>query len=166
MVTTRRHILLLLFKTFDLAVLAVSFIVASVPFLNTLGASSLTEFLSIRTSVRNFVLFGALMLLWHYLLFSFGLYESKRLARKRNEAVDVFEATALSTLGLFVVGKERGLQGLDGGRGLADAVPVLVPDRGGGRAIARDEQAEKRNGPTPAHGYTIPPLTEMTWPVT
>jgi exopolysaccharide biosynthesis polyprenyl glycosylphosphotransferase len=103
-VTTRRHILLLLFKVFDLAVLAVSFIVASVPFLSTLGASSLTEFLAIRTSVRNFVLFAGLILLWHYLLSIFGLYESKRLSRHSLEAVDILKATTFATIGLFLVG--------------------------------------------------------------
>jgi exopolysaccharide biosynthesis polyprenyl glycosylphosphotransferase len=103
-VTTRRHILLLLFKIFDLAVLAGSLVVASVPVLGSLGASSLTEFLAIRTSVRNFVLFAALILLWHFVFSSFALYESKRLSRQRIEAIDVIKATSLATIVLFLVG--------------------------------------------------------------
>jgi exopolysaccharide biosynthesis polyprenyl glycosylphosphotransferase len=103
-VTTRRYILLLLFKFFDIALLAGSFIVASVLVLSSLGAVSLTEFLAIRTSVRNFALFTALILLWHSLFSSFGLYESKRLSRQRIEAIVVSKATSLATVGLFLVG--------------------------------------------------------------
>lgn len=104
MVTTRRYILLLLFKIFDLAVLAGSFIFASVQVLNSIGAASLAEFLAIRTSVRNFVLFAGLIFLWHALFSSFGLYESKRLSRQRIEAIDVGKATFLATVILFIVG--------------------------------------------------------------
>ena len=104
MVTTRRYILLLLFKFFDSALLAGSFIVASVPILSSLGAVSLTDFLAMRTSVRNFALFTALILLWHFLFSSFGLYESKRLSRQRIEAIDVSKATSLATVCLFLVG--------------------------------------------------------------
>jgi exopolysaccharide biosynthesis polyprenyl glycosylphosphotransferase len=104
MVTTRRYILLSLFKTFDLALLVGSFIAAAVPSLSAVGASSLTDFLSMRISVRNFVLFSCLLLLWHSLFSFFGLYESKRISNQRREAIDVAKATSLGTLALFLVG--------------------------------------------------------------
>jgi exopolysaccharide biosynthesis polyprenyl glycosylphosphotransferase len=100
----RRYILLSLFKAFDLALLVGSFLAAAVPSLEEVGATSLSDFLSMRISVRNFVLFSGLLLLWHSLFSSFGLYESKRLARQRSEAIDVWEVTSLGTIGLFLVG--------------------------------------------------------------
>jgi exopolysaccharide biosynthesis polyprenyl glycosylphosphotransferase len=104
MVTTRRYILLSLFKIFDLALLVGAFIAAAVPSLSAVGATSVTDFLSMRISVRNFVLFSGLLLLWHSLFSFFGLYESKRFSNQRREAIDVSKATSLGTLVLFLVG--------------------------------------------------------------
>ena len=64
---TRRSILLILFKLFDSTLLVGSFLVASVPSLSGISAISLTDFLAMRISVRNFVLFTALVVLWHAL---------------------------------------------------------------------------------------------------
>ena len=100
----RRYILLSLFKAFDLALLLISFIGAAVPSLKEVGATSLSDFLSMRISVRNFVLFAGLLLLWHWLFSFLGLYESKRLLRRSTETIDVLEATSLATLSLFIVG--------------------------------------------------------------
>jgi exopolysaccharide biosynthesis polyprenyl glycosylphosphotransferase len=104
MVTTRRYILLSLFKIFDLALLLGSFIAAAVPSLSAVGATSVTDFLSMRISVRNFVLFSGLLLLWHSLFSFFGLYESKRFSNQRREAIDVSKASSLGTFVLFLVG--------------------------------------------------------------
>jgi exopolysaccharide biosynthesis polyprenyl glycosylphosphotransferase len=104
MVTTRRHILLTLFKIFDLALLVGSFIAAAVPSLSAVGATSLTDFLSMRISVRNFVLFSGLLLVWHSLFSFFGLYESKRFSNQGREAIDVSKATSLGTFVLFLGG--------------------------------------------------------------
>ncbi len=46
-----RYILLSIFKAFDLALLIGSFIAAAVPSLKEVGATSLSEFLSMRISV-------------------------------------------------------------------------------------------------------------------
>lgn len=99
-----RYILLSLFKAFDLSLLVGSFIAAAVPSLKEVGATSLSDFLSMRISVRNFVLFACLLLFWHSLFVFFGLYESKRLLRQRSEAIDVLAVTSLGTLGLLIVG--------------------------------------------------------------
>jgi hypothetical protein len=92
MVTTRRYILLSLLQIFDLALLVGSFIAAAVPSLSEVGATSLTDFLSMRMSVRNFVLFSGLLLLWHSLFSFFGLYKSKRFSSQRREAIDISKA--------------------------------------------------------------------------
>jgi exopolysaccharide biosynthesis polyprenyl glycosylphosphotransferase len=101
---TRRYILLSLFKFFDLALLVGSFVVAALASLRTLGVVSLAEFLAMRISVRNFVLFAGLLLLWHSVFSFLGLYESKRLSHQRTEVFDVLRATSLATVALLLVG--------------------------------------------------------------
>ena len=101
---TRRSILLVLFKLFDATLMVGSFIVAFIPRLRGVSAISMTEFLAMRISVRNFVLFIALVALWHMLFCFLELYESKRLWGQHTETVDVLEATSLATAALFVVG--------------------------------------------------------------
>jgi exopolysaccharide biosynthesis polyprenyl glycosylphosphotransferase len=100
----RRYILISLFKFFDLALLVGSFVVAALASLRTLGVVSLAEFLAMRISVRNFVLFAGLLLLWHSVFSSLGLYESKRLSHHRTEVFDILKATSLATVALFLVG--------------------------------------------------------------
>jgi exopolysaccharide biosynthesis polyprenyl glycosylphosphotransferase len=101
---TRRSVLLILFKLFDSTLLVGSFLVASLPSLSGISAISLADFLAMRISIRNFVLFTALVALWHALFSFLDLYESKRLWGQHTEAVDVLEATSLATVALFVVG--------------------------------------------------------------
>ncbi len=101
---TRRSALLILFKLFDSTVLVCSFLIASIPSLNGISTISIAEFLAMRTSVRNFVLFVVLVLIWHTIFSALGLYESKRLWGQQSEAIDVLEATALATGAIFLVG--------------------------------------------------------------
>jgi exopolysaccharide biosynthesis polyprenyl glycosylphosphotransferase len=103
-ITKRRHLLLSLFKLFDLVLLVGSFLAAAVPSLSEIGATSLTDFLSMRISVRNFVLFACLLLLWHSLFSLFGLYQSKRFSNQRREAIDVWKATSVGTFVLIELG--------------------------------------------------------------
>ena len=92
---TRRSVLLILFKLFDSTLLVGSFLVASLPSLSGISAISLADFLAMRISIRNFVLFTALVALWHALFSFLDLYESKRLWGQHTEGVDVLEATCL-----------------------------------------------------------------------
>jgi exopolysaccharide biosynthesis polyprenyl glycosylphosphotransferase len=101
---TRRYVLLILFKLFDLTLLVGSLVAASITSLRSVSAISLTNFLAMRISVRNFVLFSILVLLWHALFSFFDLYESKRLRRQSTEAMDVLKATSLATVVLYLVG--------------------------------------------------------------
>ena len=57
-----------------------------------------------RMSVRNFILFGCLLLLWHSLFSFFGLYQSKRFSNYHQEARDVLKATSVGTFVLLQVG--------------------------------------------------------------
>lgn len=101
---TRRSVLLILFKMFDSALLVGSFLVACIPSLRGLSDISLSEFLAIRTSVRNFALFAAMVLIWHAMFSFLELYESKRLWGEDTETLDVVEATSLATIALFIIG--------------------------------------------------------------
>jgi exopolysaccharide biosynthesis polyprenyl glycosylphosphotransferase len=103
-ITNRRYVLLSLFKLLDLGVLVASFIAAAIPSLSQVGANSLADFLSMRISVRNFVLFACLLLLWHLVFLCFGLYESKRFSNQHREAIDVMKATSLGTFVLLELG--------------------------------------------------------------
>src|SRR5438309_4868723 len=77
MITFRRRILLGALKLFDVALMMFSFAVASLPVLYQGGSVSFAHFLSLRIKVGNFVLFAVLLLVWHVIFVSFGLYHSK-----------------------------------------------------------------------------------------
>ncbi len=101
---TRRSALLILFKMFDSALLVGSFLVACIPSVRSRSVISLTEFLAMRTSVRNFALFAVMVLIWHAMFSFLELYESKRIWGEDTETLDVVEATSLATIALFVIG--------------------------------------------------------------
>ena len=95
--TVRRQMLLTMLKFFDLAVMIASFLLAAVPALYESGLS-VSEFFSMRIKVQNFVLFMALLIVWHIILASFGLYESRRLLTRESDIIDTLNATSLCTL--------------------------------------------------------------------
>ena len=104
MVEVRRYLLLILFRLFDVAILLAAVVAAAVPGLRQSGSASLGQFLAMRFSVRNFVVFAVLVAVWHLVFSFFDLYESKRLARDHSEDVGVIKATSVCTLALMVVG--------------------------------------------------------------
>jgi exopolysaccharide biosynthesis polyprenyl glycosylphosphotransferase len=98
MVTMKRRILTSASKVFDLLILVLSFGVATLPHL-AMGASVFfTQFLEMRIKLQNFVMFSALLWIWHLIFMTLGLYGSKRLSSRRSEALDAIKATSLSAL--------------------------------------------------------------------
>jgi exopolysaccharide biosynthesis polyprenyl glycosylphosphotransferase len=95
-------------KLFDLALLIVSFGMATLPILARVGPVSFAQFLSMRIKLQNFVVFFLFLCIWHIIFSIFGLYSSKRLASRRKEALDAVKATSLSSIvlgiGSFVIG--------------------------------------------------------------
>jgi exopolysaccharide biosynthesis polyprenyl glycosylphosphotransferase len=95
-------------KLFDLALLIVSFGMATLPILARLGPVSFAQFWSMRVKLQNLVVFFGFLCIWHIIFSMFGLYSSKRLASRRKEVLDVVKATTLSSavlaFGTFVVG--------------------------------------------------------------
>jgi exopolysaccharide biosynthesis polyprenyl glycosylphosphotransferase len=94
MSTVRRQILLNLFKLFDLGLMMLAFVLASLP-LQHRQAISVAEFFSMRVKVANLLIFALFALAWHFYFTLFGLYRSRRLSPQRSEIVDVIRATAL-----------------------------------------------------------------------
>lgn len=96
----RRHILLSAFKLLDVMLMVVAFGVATLPVLFQEGRFTLAEFFEMRVKVLNFVLFFALIAVWHGILSLFDLYESKRFAERQSEILDIIKATSLGTLSM------------------------------------------------------------------
>jgi len=97
LVTFRRHLLLNALKLFDVCVMVVCFGLATLAVSRTSNTGSLEEFLSMRVSVGNFILFAVLLISWHAIFSSFKLYASHRLSRRRDEIVDILKACSLGT---------------------------------------------------------------------
>jgi exopolysaccharide biosynthesis polyprenyl glycosylphosphotransferase len=95
----RRQFLLNSMKVFDLVLMVASFGLAAVV-VSENATVSVAEFLALRVKIQNFVTFSLLLLVWHLIFSSFGMYASRRLAGRWDEVVDIIKA---ATLGTFVV---------------------------------------------------------------
>ncbi len=98
----RRDILLRSFQLADTFILVCSFSLATLAVKNELGIVSLEEFLAIRISLQNLLLFCGLLLSWHIIFSMSGLYYSRRLSSFWMEVVDIIKANALATGFLYV----------------------------------------------------------------
>jgi exopolysaccharide biosynthesis polyprenyl glycosylphosphotransferase len=105
----RRHVLLNLFKLFEVAIAAASFVLAMLPERPGTDWITFAALLSMRVTVRNFALFSLFLLFWHLLFSSFGLYDSRRLSRHWAEIVDVLKATTLGVTLLAIAGRMLGI---------------------------------------------------------
>jgi exopolysaccharide biosynthesis polyprenyl glycosylphosphotransferase len=101
----KRQILVNAFKLVDLGFMILSLGLATLLIVSERGTVSITKFLSMRIKVEDVLVFLALLLAWHLILTSFGLYESKRLATRRSEVIDVCEAVILSSIVLLLAAK-------------------------------------------------------------
>jgi exopolysaccharide biosynthesis polyprenyl glycosylphosphotransferase len=61
----------------------------------------MAEFFSMRVKVQNLIIFFGLLILWHVLFSSFGLYASHRMSSRASESADVVKATTLGSVGLW-----------------------------------------------------------------
>jgi exopolysaccharide biosynthesis polyprenyl glycosylphosphotransferase len=102
MTRLRRRILLQAAKLFDLALMVFSFGLATVLVAQQAPATSLADFLSMRIRVQNFAIFALLLLAWHVVFSSLGLYSSKRFSTRWAEALDIAKAATLGSAIIFV----------------------------------------------------------------
>ncbi len=87
-------------KLADLVLMVASFGLAAVV-VSERATVSVAEFLALRIKVQNFVTFSLLLLVWHLIFSSFGMYASRRLAGRWDEITDIFKATTLGTFLMF-----------------------------------------------------------------
>jgi exopolysaccharide biosynthesis polyprenyl glycosylphosphotransferase len=92
----RRKLMLAFFQILDLVLLSFAFFAAaSAPLLFAKGAAAFTAFFYVRVKVVNVVLYLFLLLVWHVILGSFRLYESKRQTQRRGEIGETLKAVAV-----------------------------------------------------------------------
>lgn len=101
MTVTRRTLLVKAAKLYDLVVMSCSFGLASV-LVAQRTTGGFADFFSMRVKVRNFILFAALLLIWHNVFVLFGLYDSRRLSAITREVLDVFTATTIGAGAIYV----------------------------------------------------------------
>jgi exopolysaccharide biosynthesis polyprenyl glycosylphosphotransferase len=94
----RRHVLLTLLKLVDIALACGAYLLAT--FLTQTMSSAFTfqRFLAMRVSVGNLVLFMLWLTIWHISFLSFGLYNSRRLSGRSNDARDTAKACSVGVL--------------------------------------------------------------------
>jgi exopolysaccharide biosynthesis polyprenyl glycosylphosphotransferase len=100
MIALRRKIVLNLLKLIDAAMMIASFFLTSVLIVRETGTMTLSQFLSMRIKVGNFILFCGVLLLWHVVFCSFGLYDSRRMSRRKADIIDMLGATTVGTLAI------------------------------------------------------------------
>jgi exopolysaccharide biosynthesis polyprenyl glycosylphosphotransferase len=101
MSSLRRQILLNLLKLSDLAIMLGAFLLSTFYVVRANGTFTLSDFLAMRVKVGNFLLFIALLVLWHIMFSVFGLYNSRRMFGRAADAIDTFMA---STAGMLLIG--------------------------------------------------------------
>jgi exopolysaccharide biosynthesis polyprenyl glycosylphosphotransferase len=92
---SRRRILLITLKVIDLSIMTTAFLLAALPVSREV---SFAEFLSMRIKVENLFVFLGMLVIWHVIFVSFGVYQSQRLASREEELACILKATSASTL--------------------------------------------------------------------
>ncbi len=90
------------FQVTDLLTVIFAFGVATVVINLEMGAFSLEEFLAMRISLQNLILFLGLILSWHTIFSLYGLYEQGRLSSRWAEARDIIKSVSVGSVILFV----------------------------------------------------------------
>ena len=93
-----------LFKLIDIVLVVVSFGTATILIVRVEHKLSLIQFLSMKTKISNFLIFGLALLICHFVFSICGLYVSRRLSSRRAELLDVFKAVTFSVVCFVVVG--------------------------------------------------------------
>jgi exopolysaccharide biosynthesis polyprenyl glycosylphosphotransferase len=106
MYTAKRKFLLASLKVFYTGLMVLCFGLATALVVSEgQGGVSLSAFLSMRIKLTNFVLFAAMLLVWHIIFSLSGFYQSKRLATQSALITDAAKATTLAAFALMVMGK-------------------------------------------------------------
>jgi exopolysaccharide biosynthesis polyprenyl glycosylphosphotransferase len=101
--TLKRRALLNALKIFDLMLSIGAFGLATIISARTESHMSVSNFLSIRVKLWNVIVFALILLVWHVVFCSAGLYESKRLTTPTAQAKDLFKAATLAVMALAII---------------------------------------------------------------
>jgi exopolysaccharide biosynthesis polyprenyl glycosylphosphotransferase len=99
----KRHLLLTGLKLVDLALVVLSFGLATLLVVHARQGASFTQFFSIRIKLWNFVIFVAALVAWHIAFSLCGMYGSRRLSTRYAQIIDALKATTLSAICLAIV---------------------------------------------------------------
>lgn len=97
-------------KLYDLCALLVAFLFATFILRSSPAGKSLSEFMALKITLGNCLLFALLLLAWHNLLVLSGLYISKRLTKRSTEIYEVSRATFLASAFLLLMAKTLHIQ--------------------------------------------------------
>jgi len=109
MMPLHRHILIGALKLFDLLLMALSYLVATWISASYQFPPSLDQVLSFPIAVKEIIYFLSLLLAWHIGFVLLGLYRSRRISIRRQEAIDILKAVSVGTFILFILGKCSGI---------------------------------------------------------
>jgi len=82
-------------RVVDLVIMLACFTVAAILVAPTLDVTTIREFMELRVSLGNFLMLGGLVVLWHLLFSSFGLYKDSLDRITYPKIVDVLKATSV-----------------------------------------------------------------------
>ncbi len=100
--TAKRRLFLALLKVFNLGLMVGAFCIATaLQAVHQGGGIPLSDVLSMRVKLINFLHFSLVLLAWHAIFSLCGQYQSQRLARPRSIVVKALRATTISSLLLF-----------------------------------------------------------------
>ncbi|MFB3922538.1 MAG: sugar transferase [Terriglobia bacterium] len=85
-------------KVSDSLLMVMAFGLASLSVLSESKDLPWAEFFSIRIKVQNFILFFLILTAWRIIFSTFGLYNLQRLSARREQLLEVAQATSLCTL--------------------------------------------------------------------
>ncbi len=100
----KRRLLIGVLKLFYSALLVLSFGLATLLLVPIEGRGvTPSVFLTMRIKLSNFVIFAALLFVWHLIFRACGFYESRRLSTSGSLVIDATRATTLATITLLAV---------------------------------------------------------------
>jgi len=103
MTNFRRQIMVRMFMLFDPMILTISYIIAAIEIWHLTEFISFAAFFSMRIKLSNILVFLGLFYFWHVIFSAFGLYGSRRLGDRKEEAILVVKATLAGALVLSFV---------------------------------------------------------------
>jgi exopolysaccharide biosynthesis polyprenyl glycosylphosphotransferase len=92
-------------KLYDLCALVLAFLMATFFMRSAPAGKTLSQFLETRITIGNCLLFALLLLAWHSIFVLSGLYDSKRLVRRRTEIVQVSKAAFMVAAFLYLMAR-------------------------------------------------------------